>query len=120
MPIDQRHTAHHRDPIAGQDVEFTFDSAGAVQSVFVPDRPHDVGGRTEPTPWRGRWWSHVERSGKIQPGYDGDLVVRNWLVTSDDDGLTWSKPRDVTRDTKREKGVTTVAGGPLSKNVIAA
>lgn len=53
-----------------------------------------------------------ERSGKIQPGYEGDLVVRNWLVTSDDDGLTWSKPRDVTRETKREKLVTTVAGGP--------
>lgn len=53
-----------------------------------------------------------ERSGKIQAGYDGDLIVRNWLITSDDDGLTWSKPRDVTRETKREKIVTTVAGGP--------
>ena len=53
-----------------------------------------------------------ERSGKIQPGYDGDLVVRNWLITSDDDGVTWSKPRDITKETKREKVVTTVAGGP--------
>ena len=53
-----------------------------------------------------------ERSGKLRPGYDGDLVVRNWLVTSDDDGRTWSEPRDVTRATKREKAVTTVAGGP--------
>lgn len=53
-----------------------------------------------------------ERSGKIQPGHEGDLIVRNWLVTSDDDGATWSKPRDITRETKREKVVTTVAGGP--------
>ncbi|MBA4191633.1 MAG: exo-alpha-sialidase [Planctomycetaceae bacterium] len=53
-----------------------------------------------------------ERSGKIQPGYDGDLVVRNWLITSDDDGMTWTKPRDITKETKREKIVTTVAGGP--------
>ncbi len=53
-----------------------------------------------------------ERSDKIRPGYDGEMVIRNWLVTSDDDGVTWSKPRDVTRETKREKGVTTVAGGP--------
>jgi sialidase-1 len=53
-----------------------------------------------------------ERSGKIQPGYDGDLVVRNWLITSADDGATWSKPRDITRETKREKTVTTLAGGP--------
>ncbi len=53
-----------------------------------------------------------ERSGKVQPGYDGNFVVRNWLITSDDDGATWSKPRDITRETKREKVVTTVAGGP--------
>lgn len=53
-----------------------------------------------------------ERSGKIQPGYEGDSVVRNWLITSSDDGATWSKPRDVSRETKREKKVTTIAGGP--------
>lgn len=53
-----------------------------------------------------------EWSGKIQPGYEGEMIVRNWLITSDDDGLTWSKPRDVTRQSKREKLVTTVASGP--------
>ncbi len=53
-----------------------------------------------------------ERSGTIQPGYEDEKVVRNWLITSDDDGLTWSKPRDITKETKREKVVTTVAGGP--------
>jgi len=53
-----------------------------------------------------------ERSGKILPGYEGDSVVRNWIITSDDDGTTWSKPRDITRSTKREKVVTTIASGP--------
>ncbi len=53
-----------------------------------------------------------ERSGKIQPGYEGDLIVRNLVITSDDDGVTWTKPRDITKETKREKVVTTVAGGP--------
>jgi sialidase-1 len=53
-----------------------------------------------------------ERSGKIEPGYEGENVVRNWLITSADDGATWSKPRDVSRETKREKVVTTLAGGP--------
>ncbi|MDB5299097.1 MAG: nedA 1 [Phycisphaerales bacterium] len=53
-----------------------------------------------------------ERSGKIQTGYEGDFIVRSFLITSDDDGNTWSKPRDVTRETKREQGVTTVASGP--------
>lgn len=53
-----------------------------------------------------------ERSSKIQPGYDGEMVVRNWIITSDDDGVSWSKPRDLTKETKREQVVTTVAGGP--------
>jgi sialidase-1 len=53
-----------------------------------------------------------ERSGKIEAGYDGDSIVRNWLISSADDGSTWSKPRDITRETKREKVVTTLAGGP--------
>jgi sialidase-1 len=53
-----------------------------------------------------------ERSGDIIPGYNGDRIVRSWLITSDDDGQTWSRPRDVTRESKREKTVTTVASGP--------
>lgn len=53
-----------------------------------------------------------ERSGKIQTGYDGELVVRNWLITSDDHGATWTKPRDITKSTKRGAVVTTIAGGP--------
>jgi len=53
-----------------------------------------------------------ERSGKLQPGYDGERVVRNYLITSADDGVTWSKPRDLTRETKRAETVTTIASGP--------
>lgn len=53
-----------------------------------------------------------EWSGKILPGHEGDRIVRNWLITSDDEGFSWSKPRDVTRQTKREKVVTTLASGP--------
>lgn len=53
-----------------------------------------------------------EWSGKILPGHQGDRIVRNWLLTSDDDGATWSKPRDVTAETKRATVVTTVASGP--------
>ncbi|VTR99890.1 sialidase family protein [Tuwongella immobilis] len=53
-----------------------------------------------------------ERSNTIRTGYDGDAVVRNWLITSDDDGKTWSAMRDVTRSTKRPTKVTTIASGP--------
>ncbi|XZE34304.1 sialidase family protein [Pirellulaceae bacterium SH501] len=53
-----------------------------------------------------------ERSGQILSGFEGEAIVRNWLITSGDDGASWSAPRDLTRSTKREKGVTTIAGGP--------
>jgi len=53
-----------------------------------------------------------ERSNAIKAGYEGDRIVRNYLVTSDDDGRTWSSPRDLTRTTKRREKVTTVASGP--------
>jgi sialidase-1 len=53
-----------------------------------------------------------ERSDKIQTGYEGELVVRNLMVSSGDDGATWSAPRDVTRQTKRPEKVTTMASGP--------
>lgn len=53
-----------------------------------------------------------ERSDRLQPGYVGDGVVRVLVVSSDDDGKSWSPPRDVTRETKRAAGVTTVASGP--------
>lgn len=54
----------------------------------------------------------AERSGQILPGYEGKAIVRNWLITSVDDGVTWSDPRDLTQSTKREQTVTTIAGGP--------
>jgi len=53
-----------------------------------------------------------ERSPRIVPGYEGDLVVRNWLISSPDEGATWTHPRDITRQTKRPGRVTTIAGGP--------
>ncbi len=53
-----------------------------------------------------------EGSGKIQPGLNGEWIVRNYLIYSEDDGLSWSRPRDLTPTTKRPEGVTTMASGP--------
>jgi sialidase-1 len=53
-----------------------------------------------------------ERSGKLRTGYEGEEIVRDWLISSDDDGAAWSKPRDVTQETKRAEMVTTTASGP--------
>ena len=53
-----------------------------------------------------------ERSGRIEPGWEGPNIVRNLLVWSDDEGLGWSPALDVTKMTKRAAHVTTVASGP--------
>ena len=56
--------------------------------------------------------NHSERDSTIKPGLDGPHILRNYVVSSDDDGVTWSKPLDVTRTTKHAERVTIVAGGP--------
>ena len=53
-----------------------------------------------------------EHSKEVETGFDGPNVYRNFLLTSDDDGVTWSKPLDITSTTKRATGATTLAGGP--------
>jgi sialidase-1 len=54
----------------------------------------------------------AERDGQIKPGLEGPAIVRNYVVGSDDDGRTWSKPQDVTRTTKHAERVTILASGP--------
>lgn len=54
----------------------------------------------------------TEHSKEIALGAEGPDVYRNLLVWSDDDGLTWSKPLDVTASTKRPERATTIASGP--------
>ena len=53
-----------------------------------------------------------ERSGQIETGFEGEDIVRCWLISSDDEGVSWSTPREITRSAKREKRVTTIASGP--------
>lgn len=53
-----------------------------------------------------------EADGKIKTGYQGDDIVRGYLIRSDDEGQTWSKIEDVTRQVKRPTLATTIASGP--------
>lgn len=48
-------------------LEFAFGPDGLVESVFTADRPRDVGGRSQPTPWRGRWWDPEDHEGLRVP-----------------------------------------------------
>lgn len=56
--------------------------------------------------------NHRERDGTIKPGLDGPDIVRNYVITSEDDGTTWSPMQDVTRSTKHAEQVTIMASGP--------
>ena len=49
---------------------------------------------------------------KVVPGLSGPRVCRTMLTHSDDDGQTWSAPRDITAGVKRPTEVTSVASGP--------
>ena len=49
---------------------------------------------------------------ELQPGCDGEHIVRSFIIHSDDEGKTWSSPADITRSCKRPTEATTVASGP--------
>jgi sialidase-1 len=48
----------------------------------------------------------------VGPGVDSDTTCRAWLIYSDDDGATWSKRREITRQVKRPTFATSIASGP--------
>lgn len=63
--------------------------------------------------WYQRIPAHLkEHSKSTGTGLDGPDIYRNLVVSSDDDGLTWSKPQDLTATTKRPERATTIASGP--------
>jgi sialidase-1 len=49
---------------------------------------------------------------QVGPGVDNDTTCTAWLIWSDDDGLTWSEKRNITRQVKRPTFATSIAGGP--------
>lgn len=49
---------------------------------------------------------------KAEPGYDGPRICRTFVTHSDDDGVTWSEPVEVTSQVKRPTEVTSTATGP--------
>ncbi len=65
--------------------------------------------------WYQRIPGHLkEHSAGTATGLDGPDIYRNFILTSDNDGQTWSSPQDVTSTTKRPIRATTIASGPGS------
>jgi sialidase-1 len=65
--------------------------------------------------WYQRIPAHLkEHSKETATGLEGNDIYRNFILTSDDDGLSWSAPQDVTATTKRPERATTLASGPGS------
>ena len=51
----------------------------------------------------------------VVPGYEdtaAGVICRCYVVYSDDDGLNWSIPQEITQQVKRPTYVTSIAGGP--------
>jgi len=57
---------------------------------------------------------HARAMGKkiklLSPGIEGETISRTLVMHSDDDGKTWSTPRDVTAGTKRPTMNSTASG----------
>ncbi len=52
------------------------------------------------------------RPWKTPAGYEDNKSLKNYLIYSDDEGKSWSEPKDITRETKNPPPVTTIASGP--------
>lgn len=77
----------------GADPEFRFDGVGD---------PAVLADRISGTIWVAAVWSHGNRSWTgSQPGLKPDETGQWMLVRSDDDGLSWSDPVNITEQVKR-------------------
>lgn len=47
---------------------------------------------------------------RAMPGLDGERICKTLISYSDDDGLTWAEPKDITVDVKRPEATSTASG----------
>lgn len=53
-----------------------------------------------------------ERQSGIPDGWNDEKCIRNFMIQSKNGGSTWTQPVDITKTTKRPKGVDIMAFGP--------
>ena len=75
------------------DPEWRWDGIGDP-AILVDEQTQTI--------WVAAVWSHGDRAWKnSQPGMSPELTGQLMLVRSDDDGRSWSKPRNITSQVKR-------------------
>ena len=70
---------------------------------------------SDPEQWKsheGQEFSPNIHEAAVQTGYEGMNICRSFIISSEDDGNTWSLPIEITREVKRPVDVTSYAGGP--------
>ena len=70
---------------------------------------------SDPEQWKsheGQEFSPNIHEAAVQTGYEGMNICRSFIISSEDDGNTWSLPIEITREVKRPVDVTNYAGGP--------
>ena len=80
---------------------------------FYPFTP--AGAVSDPDRWKsheGQDFPPNIHEAAVREGFDGNQICRTFMISSEDDGLTWSQPTDITRAVKRPVDVTNYAGGP--------
>jgi sialidase-1 len=55
-------------------------------------------------------YPYPEKEFSVKPGLVGEKIMRCFMITSLDHGKTWSKPQDITKETKRPTTATTASG----------
>ncbi|HZS01109.1 MAG TPA: DUF6544 family protein [Chloroflexota bacterium] len=87
-PIDDRAAlATLADGATTVSLEFRFNDADEIASIFTPARYREVGGRYEPTPWLGEYRSYREQHGMAIPT---EAEVR-WVLPDGD--YPYARPR---------------------------
>jgi sialidase-1 len=49
---------------------------------------------------------------EVTPGFNHEKALISYIIHSDDDGLTWTNPKDITRESKRPSIANTLSTGP--------
>ena len=66
---------------------------------------------------RENWYGKVLQA--VDRGYEGEHIRRCFLISSDDEGVSWSEPREVTRGVKYQDAISLASGPGIGIQITA-